>query len=66
MLWGGVDVHLSQKCVQLEHYALDHNRSVGARSKHTFPGTEDELGRGAAGMPLLQDTRVLATNGEIE
>lgn len=41
---------------QLGHNVLDHERFPGAWGEDVFPGLEDELGRGVAGVPLLQGT----------
>lgn len=51
---------------QLGHYVLDHECFPGARGEDVFPGLEDELGRGVAGVPLLQGTGQLAADGGIQ
>lgn len=51
---------------QLGHYVLDHERFPGAWGEDVFPGLEDELGRGVAGVPLLQGAGQLAADGGVK
>ena len=51
---------------QLGHYVLDHECLPGAGGEDIFPGLEDELGRGVAGVPLLQGAGQLAADGRVE
>lgn len=59
-------MHCPHFLTQLGHYVLDHECFPGARGKDIFPWLEDELGRGVAGVPLLQGAGQLAADGGVK
>lgn len=57
---------LSGRLTEFRHDVFDHESLPRARSEHILPGLKDELGRGVAGVPLLQGVGQLVADGRVQ